>query len=108
MTTVNHGLDRVRAIFDDDSLVADAGLILTATLVARLGLDELINQHDGPSGGSGRWRPSGPQGVDARARHDQRRRVHRRRQPAAGGGDGGGAGSSGDGPFDARHVPTRV
>lgn len=43
MSTVNHGLDRVRATFDDESLVADAGLILVATLVARLGLEALID-----------------------------------------------------------------
>jgi hypothetical protein len=43
VSTVNHGLDRVSATFDDESLVADAGLILTATLVARLGLEALIN-----------------------------------------------------------------
>lgn len=43
MRTVNHGLDRVRVTFDDESLVADAGLILVATLVARLGLESLID-----------------------------------------------------------------
>ncbi len=31
MSTVNHGLDRVRATFDDEVLIADAGLILVAT-----------------------------------------------------------------------------
>lgn len=44
MSTVNHGIDRVRATFDDESLVADAGLLLVATVVARLGLEELINK----------------------------------------------------------------
>ena len=43
MSTVNHGLDRFRATFDDESLVADAGLILVATLVARLRLESLID-----------------------------------------------------------------
>lgn len=43
MSTVKHGIDRVRATFDDESLVADAGLILAATLVARLGLESLID-----------------------------------------------------------------
>jgi len=41
--TVNHGIGRVRATFDDESLVADAGLILVATVVSRLGLEALIN-----------------------------------------------------------------
>ncbi len=43
MSTVNHGLDRVHATFDDETLVADAGLILVATLVARLGLEALVD-----------------------------------------------------------------
>jgi DDE family transposase len=41
--TVNHGMDRVRATFDDESLVADAGLLLVATVVSRLGLEASIN-----------------------------------------------------------------
>ena len=44
MSTVNHGIDRVRATFDDETLVADAGLVLTATLVARFGLESLIHR----------------------------------------------------------------
>ena len=43
MSTVNHGIDRVRVTFDEDHLVADAGLVLVATLVERLGLEALIN-----------------------------------------------------------------
>lgn len=43
MRTVNHGLGRVRATFDEDRLVADAGLILVATVVSRLGLEALVN-----------------------------------------------------------------
>jgi hypothetical protein len=40
---VSHGLDRVEVSFDDESLVANAGLILTATLALRLDLEALIN-----------------------------------------------------------------
>jgi len=40
---VSHGLDRVEAIFDDDTLVADAGLIVPATLMTRLDLEALID-----------------------------------------------------------------
>jgi hypothetical protein len=40
-----HGLDRVAVTFDDGHLVADAGLILPATLVEHLGLRELLNTH---------------------------------------------------------------
>ncbi|MHB8467243.1 MAG: IS1380 family transposase [Acidimicrobiales bacterium] len=43
MSRVSHPIDRVRAIFDDPSLVADAGLIVPATLMVRLGLESLIN-----------------------------------------------------------------
>ena len=43
MRRVSHSIDRVEAIFDDTTLVANAGLILPATLMARLGLEALIN-----------------------------------------------------------------
>jgi hypothetical protein len=42
--SVSHVIDRVEAIFDDETLVADAGLIVPATLMARLGLVAVINQ----------------------------------------------------------------
>ena len=44
MRTVNHGIDRVRVTFDEKHLVADAGLVLVATLAGRLGLEDLINK----------------------------------------------------------------
>lgn len=44
MSAVSRRLDRVEVMFDDPSLVADAGLILPATLMVRLGLEVLINQ----------------------------------------------------------------
>jgi hypothetical protein len=43
VSPVSHSLDRARATFDDPNLVADAGLILPATLMLRLGLESLIN-----------------------------------------------------------------
>jgi len=42
--SVSRGIDRIEATFDDPNLVANAGLILVATLTARLGLEALINQ----------------------------------------------------------------
>ena len=42
---VCHGLDRRRVIFDDEHLVASAGLLLPATLAQHLGLRELLDQH---------------------------------------------------------------
>lgn len=44
MSRVSHPIDRVEAMFDDPNLVADAGLILPATLMVRLGLEGLVNQ----------------------------------------------------------------
>jgi hypothetical protein len=37
-------LDSVRVQFDEQRLVSDAGLLLTATLADRLGIEELVNQ----------------------------------------------------------------
>jgi len=43
VASVSRGLDRIEVTFDDPSLVADAGLIVPATLMVRLGLEDLIN-----------------------------------------------------------------
>ena len=37
-------LDSVRVAFDEQRLVSDAGLLLTATLAGRLGVEELVNE----------------------------------------------------------------
>lgn len=44
VSAASRGIDRLEPIFDHDGLVANAGLILAATLMARLGLDALINE----------------------------------------------------------------
>ena len=41
----SHSLNRVGTAFDDDRLVADAGLLLPATLASHLGLRELVDEH---------------------------------------------------------------
>jgi len=41
----SHSLDRLDTAFDDDRLVADAGLLLPATLARHLGLKELVERH---------------------------------------------------------------
>ncbi len=41
----SHSLDAVAVTFDDERLVADAGLILPATLAQHLGLRELFDDH---------------------------------------------------------------
>lgn len=41
----SHNLDRLGVTFDDPGLVADAGLLLTATLAQRLGLRATLDRH---------------------------------------------------------------
>ncbi len=41
----SHSLDRLETTFDDERLVADAGLLLPATLAQHLGLRELVERH---------------------------------------------------------------
>ena len=53
MGTVAGGIDGVEAVFDDASLVADAGLLLAGTVMDRLGLEALVGETVRP-GGSGR------------------------------------------------------
>ncbi len=40
---VSHVPDRLRVTFDDEGLVANAGLLLVATLSARLGVGAIVN-----------------------------------------------------------------
>ena len=44
MDPVSHLIERVEATFDDETLVADAGLIVPATLMVRLGVEVVVNQ----------------------------------------------------------------
>jgi hypothetical protein len=41
---VSRAIDRIEVTFDDETLVADAGLIVPATLMVRLGLEALIDE----------------------------------------------------------------
>ncbi|MFZ0664167.1 MAG: IS1380 family transposase, partial [Acidimicrobiales bacterium] len=43
MPAVSRGIDRIDVTFDEPNLVANAGLLLVATLGGRLGLEALIN-----------------------------------------------------------------
>jgi hypothetical protein len=63
VTRVSHALDRIEATFDDPNVVANAGLLLVATLSERLGLETLVDttvRLDGRVGGARRaarcWR----------------------------------------------------
>ena len=44
MGSVSRGIYRIGVTFDEPSLVADAALIVPATLMVRLGLESLVNQ----------------------------------------------------------------
>lgn len=44
MSGLLQNIDRVGVVFDDESLVADAGLLAAGTLVDRLGLEELVDR----------------------------------------------------------------
>ena len=46
--------DRIRIVFDDRRLVANAGLLLPATLARHLGLRELVDHHLDLGGAPGR------------------------------------------------------
>ena len=43
MSSVSRSIDRLDVTFDDDTLVANAGLVLPATLMVRLSLEALVN-----------------------------------------------------------------
>jgi len=54
---VSHAIDRLEVTFDDESLVANAGLIMPAALMVRLGLEALVNVTVRLSGRVGGSRP---------------------------------------------------
>ena len=53
MRSVSGGIDGLEAVFDDGSLVADAGLLLAGTVMSRLGLEALIDDTVRPGGSAG-------------------------------------------------------
>ena len=57
MSGVSHTIDRLEATFDDETLVANAGLVLPATLMVRLGLEALVDTTVRLSGRVGGARP---------------------------------------------------
>ena len=107
MTRVSHVIDRVEVSFDDPNLVANAGLLLTATVADRLGLEALIDAAVKLGGRVGGARPGRKVLTLSHAMiawgdaHRSRRHVARRL-------DGCGVGASGDGPVDVGDVPQIV
>ena len=53
MRSVSGGIDGLGAVFDDGSLVADAGLLLAGTVMSRLGSEALIDDTVRPGGSAG-------------------------------------------------------
>ena len=74
--------DRIRILFDDHRLVANAGLLLPATLARHLGLRELVDHHLDLGGAPGRAN-TGDKMLTLVASRAGRRRLHRRRRCAA-------------------------
>ena len=68
--------DRIRIAFDDHHLVANAGLLLPATLARHLGLRELVDRHLDLGGAPGRANTGG-QAADAGRLRAGWRRLHR-------------------------------
>ena len=50
------GLDGLRVCFDDERVVSDAGVMLVATLAARLGIEALAGASGAAASGSARAR----------------------------------------------------
>ena len=57
MKSVSRGIDRIAVTFDDPNLVANAGLLLIATLVSKLGLEDLCNSTIRLTGRIGGFQP---------------------------------------------------
>ena len=107
MTRVSHGIDRIEVTFDDPNLVANAGLLLVATLTERLGLEALIDSTVRLVGRVGGARPGRKvltlvHAMIAGGSHIDHADMLRA------GATGGGARPSGDGPVDVGHVPAVV
>ena len=57
MSRVSHNIDRLEPVFDDESLVADAGLLTASTLMDRLGLEDVVDSMVRLAGRAGAARP---------------------------------------------------
>ncbi len=79
---VSRGIDRIAVTFDETNLVANAGLLLVATVVKKIGLEALVNTPWAPLQ-TGRL-PARSQSTHLGARHGGRGQPHRPRRRAAG------------------------
>ena len=86
MTAVSRGIDRIDVTFDEPNLVANAGLLLVATLVVSPRARSPDQRHR-QAVRTCRWGASWSQGPHLGPRHDRRGVAHRSRRHAAIGSD---------------------
>lgn len=101
---VSRAIDRIEVIFDDETSVADAGSIVPATLMVRLGLEAVVNQTVRLVGCVGGALP-GPKILTLVAAILAGGSRDRSRRHVAGGRDGRGVAVPGHGALDVGHVP---
>ena len=99
--------DRIRIVFDDHRLVANAGLILPATLARRLGLPELVHNHLDLGHAPGRAN-TGDKDDDPGCVCAGWRRLHRRRRCVAHRRDGLHPGQHGQGAIHPGRLPAQL
>ena len=98
--------DRIRVSFDDHRLVANAGLLLPATLAHHLGLRELVDHHLDLGVAPGRAN-TGDKMLTLVASRAGGRRLHRRRRCAARRWDGPHPGRHDQGAIHPGHLPAQ-
>ena len=99
--------DRIHVAFDDHRLVANAGLLLPATLALHLGLPQLVDRHL-DLGRAPRPSQSWRQDVDPGGLRPGRGRLHRRRRHVARWRNGPGSGLCGQGAIHSGDVPAQL
>ena len=99
--------DRIQIAFDDHRLVANAGLILPATLAQHLGLPQLVRKHLDLGGAPGRAN-TGDKMLTLVASALAGGDLHRRRRCAARWGDGRCARLHGQGAIHPGHLPAQL
>ena len=99
--------DRIRIVFDDRRLVANAGLLLPATLAQHLGLGELVDYHLDLGSAPGRAN-TGDKMMTLVASCAGGRRLHRRRRCVAHRGDDLHPGRHGQGALHPGHLPAQL
>ena len=99
--------DRIQVAFDDHRLVANAGLLLPATLALHLGLPQLVDRHLDLGRAPGRANP-GDKILTLVASALAGGRLHRRRRCVARWRNGPGSGLCGQGAIHPGDVPAQL